>query len=235
MTKTNISKATVEKLKEEKGAEPMQATRETVIRLTRYRSVMEKLRSLGFVKVFSDNLADALGVSSALVRKDFSTFHLTGNKRGGYKVDDLITRLNTILGRDDEQKVIIIGCGKIGTALMNYSGFMREHIRVVAGFDTDPQRLAPQAAIPVLDLSKLKSVVQKEQVRVAVLTVPESGAAVVANACADAGIKGILNFAPVLLKSNGDMMIQNINIASEIENLFYLVRFMQHGLKGEQV
>ena len=211
----------------------MQATREMVVRLTRYRSVLEKLRSLGFVKVFSDNLADALGVSSALVRKDFSSFHLTGNKRGGYKVDDLVSRLNTILGKDEEQKVVIVGCGKIGTALMNYSGFMRERIRVVAGFDSDPQRLTPQAAIPVLDMSKLKSVVQKEQVRVAVLTVPESAAAVVADACADAGIKGILNFAPVLLKSTGDMTIQNINIASEIENLFYLVRFMQHGLKSE--
>lgn len=211
----------------------MQTTREMVIRLTRYRGVLEKLRSLGFVKVFSDNLADALGVSSALVRKDFSSFHLTGNKRGGYKVDDLISRLNTILGKNEEQKVIIVGCGKIGTALMNYSGFMQGRIRVVAGFDSDPQRIAPQAAIPVLDLARLKSVVQKEQVRVAVLTVPESAAAAVADACAEAGIKGILNFAPVLLKGGDDMMIQNINIASEIENLFYLVRFMQHGLKSE--
>ena len=216
-----------------KGLEKMQTTREMVMRLTRYRSVLEKLRSLGFVKVFSDNLADALGVSSALVRKDFSAFHLTGNKRGGYKVEDILARLNNILGKDEEQKVIIVGCGKIGTALMNYRGFSRERIRVVAGFDANPDRLAPQAPIPVLDPSRLKAVVNKEQVRVAVLTVPESAATQAADQLADAGIKGILNFAPARIKGGPELVIQNINIASEIENIFYLVHFIQHGIKGD--
>ncbi|MBP7275067.1 MAG: redox-sensing transcriptional repressor Rex [Kiritimatiellae bacterium] len=211
----------------------MQTTREMVMRLTRYRSVLEKLRSLGLIKVFSDNLADALGVSSALVRKDFSAFHLTGNKRGGYKVEDLLSRLNSILGKDAEQKVIIVGCGKIGTALMNYHGFSRERIRVVAGFDTNPDRLAPQAAIPVLDLARLKTVIQKENARVAVLAVPESAAPPAAEQLAEAGIKGILNFAPAMLKSGPNLVIQNINIASELENIFYLVHFMQHGIQGD--
>lgn len=211
----------------------MHTTREVVNRLTRYRSVLEKLRALGLVKVFSDNLADALGVSPAMVRKDFSFFHLTGNKRGGYKVEDLIRRLNEILGKEEIHKVIIVGCGKIGTALMNYSGFVRERIRIVAGFDAIPERLDPKAPIPVLDLAKLKSVIDREQVRVAVLTVPETAAAHVVEQLTAAGIKGILNFAPVLLKSTDECIVQNINIALEIENLFYLVHFMQQGLKGE--
>lgn len=210
----------------------MHTTREVVNRLTRYRSVLEKFRALGLVKVFSDNLADALGVSPALVRKDFSVFRLTGNKRGGYKVDDLITRLNTILGKNDVQKIVIIGCGKIGTALMNYSGFMREHIRIVAGFDVVPERLEPKAATPVYDLSKLPEVVKKEQVHVAVLTVPEGAAAHAVEVMARAGIKGVLNFAPILLKGADGLVVQNINIAMEIENLFYLVHFMQQGMKG---
>ena len=96
---------------------------EIIKRLSQYKSVLQKLKTLGFVKVFSDNLGDAIGVSSSLVRRDFTAFGLTGNKRGGYNIDELITRLNTILGKEDVQRIIIVGCGKIGTALMNYTGF----------------------------------------------------------------------------------------------------------------
>ena len=85
----------------------------------------------------------------------------------------------------------------------------------------------------MLDPSRLKAVVNKEQVRVAVLTVPESAATQAADQLADAGIKGILNFAPALLKGGPELVIQNINIASEIENIFYLVHFIQHGIKGD--
>jgi redox-sensing transcriptional repressor len=175
-------------------------------------------------------MADALGVSPALVRKDFSVFGLTGNKRGGYKVDDLLQRMNTILGKEDVQKVIIVGCGKIGTALMNYSGFARERICIVAGFDTNPDRLAPNAPIPVLGMDRLGDLLQKEHVQVAIMTVPEGAASSVADLLVAAGIKGILNFTPTILKGTDRMTVHNINIALEIENLFYLVHFTQQGL-----
>src|SRR5210317_866526 len=96
---------------------------EVINRLLKYRQVMQKMKSLGFVRVFSDNLADAVGVSPSLVRKDFSMFELTGQKRGGYQIDSLLKGLNVILGKDKKQKIIIVGCGKMGRALMNYNGF----------------------------------------------------------------------------------------------------------------
>lgn len=201
--------------------------KDMIQRLSRYKSILYKLKSLGFVKVFSDNLADAVGMSSALVRKDFATVDLSGNKRGGYRIDDLISRLNTILGKDQVQKIVIIGCGKIGTALINYHGFAREGIKVVAGFDVKPDLLNPQAPIPILDMAQLGGFIRKENIQIAIMTVPEGAASQVLETLTSQGIKGILNFAPVQLKGTETCFIQNINIAQEIENLFYYVRFAE--------
>jgi redox-sensing transcriptional repressor len=202
----------------------MQKTREVIQRLTHYKNVLHKLKTLGFVRVFSDNLADALGVSPAVVRKDFSVFGLAGRRRGGYRVDDLIEQLSAILGKDEEHKVVIVGCGKIGTALMNYRGFTREGIKVVAAFDVNPAKIDPGAPIPVLNMSDLGGVVQREAVRVAVMTVPDAVAGQVLAQLQAAGIRGVLNFAPISLKATGDCLVQNINIALEIENLFHFIR-----------
>ncbi len=204
----------------------MNSSREMVQRLSNYRSVLCKLRTLGFVKVFSDNLGDALGISSSQVRKDFSQFELTGNKKGGYQVDQLISQLNVILGKNEIQKIIVVGCGKIGTALMNYNGFSRESIKVVAGFDTDPTIINPKGIIPILDLGDLKEFIQKNEIRIAIITTPESGTSRVQEILLEANINGILNFTPVRLKSSETCITHNVNIEQEIENLFYFVKEM---------
>ncbi len=201
--------------------------KDMIQRLSKYKSLLYKIKSLGFVKVFSDNLGDAVGISSALVRKDFSTVGLSGNRRGGYRIDDLIERLSKILGKDEVQKIIIVGCGKIGTALINYSGFAREGIKVVAGFDIRPELINPQAPIPVYDMGELPAFAKKNDIHIAVMTVPEGAAAQVLDAMVAAGIKGVLNFTPIQLKGSEKCWINNINIALEIENLFYFVRFAQ--------
>jgi redox-sensing transcriptional repressor len=210
----------------------MNTTKEVVVRLTNYKNVLEKLRSLGFVKVFSDNLADSLAVSPALVRKDFSAFGLVGRKRAGYRVDDLISQLNDILGAHETQRVIVVGCGKIGTALMRYRGFTREKIRVVSGFDADPAKIDLNAPVPIRDMNDIEAIVKSENVTVAILAVPETVASQVAEALIASGIKGILNFAPILLKGGHGTVVQNINIALELENLFCLLRFADKRPQG---
>lgn len=194
-------------------------------RLSNYKNVLFKLKSLGFVKVFSDNLGDAIGGSAAQVRSDFSHFGITsGNKKGGYLVDELLDQLKELLGKGQIQKVIVVGCGKMGNAIMHYGGFSVEGMKVIAGFDANPEIVDPQAKIPVYDLSDLQKIVKKEKVTVAIMTVPENAAAQVFDALQTAGIKGILNFAPVQLRTAEDCLVHNINIALEIENMFYLVK-----------
>jgi redox-sensing transcriptional repressor len=200
-------------------------SQDSVQRLSKYRNVLYKLKGLGFVRVFSDNLGDALEISPALVRKDFSQFNLTGNKRGGYQIDGLLEKLNRLLGKDKPHKIVIIGCGKIGQALMNYHGFAREGIRVVAGFDVDPAVINPTAKVPIYDTRELKAFAKREGIKIAILAVPDGAATHVLDLVHACDIKGVLNFAPLQLKGSEKCSIRNINIGMEIENLFYFLRF----------
>ena len=194
-------------------------------RLSNYKNVLYKLKALGFVKVFSDNLGDAIGVSAAQVRSDLSQFGLaSGNKKGGYLVDELLDKLKALLGKDGLQKVVIVGCGKMGSAIISYGGFSIEGIKVVAGFDTNPAVINPEARIPVYDLNNLGRIVKKEKVKVAIITVPETAAAQVYDVLQSAGIEGVLNFAPGQLRSTETCRVHNINIALEIEHMFYLIK-----------
>jgi len=202
--------------------------KEMIQRLVRYKNILLKFKSMGLSRVFSDNIGDAAGISASLVRKDFSLAKLTvGNKRGGYPIETLLQCLDTILGTQLLQRIIIVGCGNIGTALLNYSGFSNENVQIVAGFDIQPDRIKSDAPIPILPIGEMAALVQKEDIHVAVLAVPENAAASILDQLASAGIQGVLNFSPVQLKANSSLFIQNFNIAFEIENLFYYVRFNQ--------
>jgi redox-sensing transcriptional repressor len=199
------------------------ANRSCVIRLSRYKNALNRLKALNFVRVFSDNLADAAGVTAAQVRKDFSLFGITGNRRGGYKVDELSDQLNRILGKDQLQGVIVIGVGNIGKALLHYGGLEKSGIRIAAGFDIDPAKFDPDAQPPVLPLDNLLPVVQKHGLVLGVLAVPDYAAQQVLELMLSAGIKGVLNFAPICLKAPEGCIVNNINLESELENLIYFV------------
>lgn len=201
----------------------MTLNRKCIIRISRYKNALNRLKALGFVKVFSGNLADAAGVTSSQVRKDFSLFGITGNRRGGYKVDELITNIRKILGKNEQQKVVIVGVGNIGKALLRYKGFESGGIKIMAAFDIDPGKYSRTHEIPVLPLEDFRDFVQQHDVKIGILSVPEVAAHHVSEIMISAGIKGILNFAPIQLRSATDVVISNINLEVELENLIYFV------------
>ena len=205
--------------------------KELVLRLAKYRRLLYKLKNLGLERVFSNNLGDAIGVTPALVRKDFSMISLTGNKRGGYNIDSVILSLDEILGQTQEKEVVLVGCGRIGSALLEYKEFSRDGIHIVAGFDVDPSRVKTVSDTPIYHIDQLEEIVKKQKVTVGIIAVPDTSATQVLDRMVDAGISGILNFAPVELKCSRKCErdncpvrcnIQNVNIALEIENLFFL-------------
>lgn len=200
--------------------------KQCIIRLSRYKSALYRLRSLGFVKVFSDNLADAIGVTSSIVRKDFSLFGISGNKRGGYEIDNLLEKLNSILGKDTIQKVVVVGSGNIGQALMKYKGFEQGGIKIVAGFDTDPAKQSPSGGVPVYPLEELKDFIKERGIKIGIIAVPDAAAQQVADVLLQAGIKGILNFAPIRLRAPEDRVVNNVNLELELENLIYFVNVL---------
>ncbi len=205
------------------------ANRSCIIRLSRYKNALNRLRTLNFVRVFSDNLADAAGVTAAQVRKDFSLFGITGNRRGGYRVDELAEQLNRILGKDQLHEFIVIGVGNIGRALLHYPGFERSGINVVAGFDIDPAKFNQDSKPPVLPLDQLAGIIKTRDIKLAILAVPDYAAQQVLELALSAGIKGVLNFAPICLKAPTGCIINNINLETELENLIYFINAANDG------
>lgn len=197
--------------------------RKCILRLSRYKNALKRLKALGFVKVFSGNLADAAGVTSSQVRKDFSLFGISGNRRGGYKVDELIDKIRDILGKNEIQKVVIVGVGNIGNALLRYKGFEAGGIRIVAGFDIDPAKVQNRSDVPILPMDDFTAFVQQNDIKIGILAVPDVAAHHVSEVMIAAGIKGILNFAPIQLRGAQDVIISNINLEVELENLIYFV------------
>ncbi|HPC65595.1 MAG TPA: redox-sensing transcriptional repressor Rex, partial [Anaerohalosphaeraceae bacterium] len=154
---------------------------------------------------------------------DFSLFGITGNRRGGYKVDELIARIREILGKNELQKVVIVGVGNIGKALIRYKGFEAGGIKIVGAFDIDPAKYTRSFEVPVLPMEDFRAFVQEHQVKIGILAVPDVAAHHVSEIMISAGIKGILNFAPIQLRAADDVVISNINLEVELENLIYFV------------
>jgi redox-sensing transcriptional repressor len=198
--------------------------RTRILRLSRYKNAVLRLKSLNFVKVFSDNLADATGVTASQVRKDFSIFGISGNRRGGYQIDELLTQLNKVLGKDKLQKFIVVGVGNMGRALINYPGFIKSEIKIVAGFDVDPAKYNRKADAPIFPMDELAGFVKTNGVEFGIIVVPDFAAQEVFEKLVQAGIKGVLNFAPIRLRSdNTSVVVHNLNLETEIENLIYFV------------
>ena len=201
----------------------MKTSKSSVTRLYSYREALLRLKYLGFVKVFSENLADAIGVTAVQVRKDFSLFGLVGNKRGGYQIDELVQKLDALLGKNKKHPLIVVGSGNIGRALMNYKGFFSSDLHIAAAFDTDETKVNRSTEVPTLPFGELKDFVKKNKIKVGILAVPELVAQQVLDQMMAAGIKGVLNFAPVRLNTPEKFVVHNVNLGRELETILYFV------------
>lgn len=185
-----------------------------------------QFRALGLNRVFSNNLGDAMGISSALVRKDMTRIAVQGNRRGGYSIDSMLDYLNDFLGAKHVQSSIVVGCGNLGRALLQHEEFQHEGISLIAGFDLNPQA-DHIGSVKIYPMNDLESFIHENDVKVAILTVPASAAAETRDRLLLAGILGILNFAPMDLHHPDNAIIHNVNIGLEIESLFFKVNALK--------
>jgi redox-sensing transcriptional repressor len=194
----------------------------TVRRLSLYLRFLEESAQRGVVTISSDELARRGGTTSAQVRKDLSFFGSFGKRGLGYSVPELTDSLREILGLRRDWQVIIVGAGKIGTALAQYRGFRQRGFRVIAVYDRDPEKIGTQwDAITVRDMATIEQDIAKEQPDIAVLTTPGDEAQAVVNRLIGAGIRALLNFAPVQLQVPADVTLKNVNMAMELEGLSF--------------
>ena len=194
----------------------------TVRRLSLYLRFLEESVQRGLVTISSDELARRGGTTSAQVRKDLSFFGSFGKRGLGYSVPELIESLREILGLRRDWQVIIVGAGKIGTALAQYRGFRQRGFRVVAVYDRDPKKIGTKwDALTVRDMEQIERDIANEQPDIVVLTTPAEEAQAVVDRLVKAGIRALLNFAPIQLQVPPDVTLKNVNMAMELEGLSF--------------
>jgi redox-sensing transcriptional repressor len=194
----------------------------TVRRLSIYLRFLEESASRGLTTISSEELARRGGTTSAQVRKDLSFFGSFGKRGMGYAIPELTASLRDILGLRQEWRVIIIGAGKIGTALAQYRGFRQRGFLVSAVYDHDARKIGSKwEALVVRDMEQLEKDIAKEHPEIAVLAIPGEDAQAAADRLVRAGIKAILNFAPTQIQTPPDVTVRNVNMAMELEGLSF--------------
>jgi redox-sensing transcriptional repressor len=199
--------------------------RKTVYRLSLYYRALQRLKLNRIDTVSSAALAKAAGVKPTQLRKDLTYFGQFGTRGLGYSVDALSARLTDVLGTTHLQPVILVGAGHLGSALVRYQGFAKEGFEVVAAFDLKASSArAKEIGLKVLPMSKLGEFVSENRIKMAILTVPGIVAQEVANELVNAGIMAILNFAPIILQVPDRVVVNNVDLAIELENLSYFIQ-----------
>jgi redox-sensing transcriptional repressor len=194
----------------------------TVRRLSLYLRFLEEAHERGLSTVSSQELARLGGTSPAQVRKDLSVFGSFGKRGLGYTVAELITALRAILGLGREWRVVIVGAGKIGSALAQYAGFRQRGFSVIAVYDNDAAKIGGRwGGHTVRDVARLESDAPRDRPDIAVLAVPAERAQDTVDRIVRAGIGGILSFAPVQLHVPAGVTLQTVNMAAELEILSY--------------
>lgn len=194
----------------------------TVRRLSLYLQYLELIQDQGRTTVSSEELARRSGATSAQVRKDLSFFGSFGKRGMGYEVPALVTRLREILGLERAYRVVLVGAGKIGGALIHYEGFRRRGFEVSAIYDRDPKKIGSRSnGLVVRDVKQLEADLKKEPTDIGIVVTPGEAAQEVADRLVRAGVKALLNFAPVQLKVPRDVEVKTVNMAQELEALSY--------------
>lgn len=199
----------------------------TAGRLSVYLRCLDALEGEGRRDISSRDLARRFHLSSAQIRKDLATFGEFGIRGVGYEVGALKRHLVAILGLDRTRRVAIIGAGRLGQALADYGGFGSAGFRIVALFDNDRGIVGSRSrsGAPVHDVRRLAELVVREKIEIGVITVPASAASEVARQCWEAGLKALLNFAPVRLDPPADTYLKNVDLRINLETLsFYIAR-----------
>ena len=197
----------------------------TLNRLSFYLRCLRHLQEMGIKRVSSQEMAQRYHLSATQIRKDLAQFGEFGIRGVGYEVEELADHLNSLLGLDRQHTMVIVGMGNLGTALAQYLGFNYGAFRVVAGVDKDPAKVGREiAGFTIRHASELTQVVRESGAEIGVLAVPAEAAQENYEALADAGVKGVLNFAPVRVKRRSDVLLKNVDLRIFLEELAFFLR-----------
>jgi redox-sensing transcriptional repressor len=203
-------------------------------RLSLYLRHLESLRITGAATTSSKDLAKALGVTAAQVRKDLGYFGQFGFPGIGYKIENLIVEIRKILGTDRIWNVALVGLGNLGSALFRYRGFVRQGFRITAIFDKNPAVIGRQVeGLLVKHINELERTVPDADISLGIMAVPAESAQDVADCLVRAGISGIFNFAPAVLSLPANVAYVSIDLTVQLEQLSFHVKQLKDEMGSE--
>jgi redox-sensing transcriptional repressor len=202
----------------------------TIDRLCSYRRILFRWYRRGKDKFYSHELAAEAGITAAQVRRDLMPLKNVGTPRNGYLTDSIIAELGVMLEGAEEQKAVLVGAGKLGNAILSYFAGHRPNIRIVAAFDSHPDKAGTViAACPCRPVGELAETVRRHEALVGILTVPGSAAQPIATMLVEAGIRAIINFTPVKLKVPEGIYVDDIDFSIALEKAVYFGRMLKTG------
>jgi redox-sensing transcriptional repressor len=196
----------------------------TIHRVSLYYRVLSLLEKEGYDSVSSKELAKREKLTPAQVRKDLSFFGSFGTRGLGYPVSELKQQIASILGIDRVWRVALVGVGNIGSALVSYKEFARQGFQIEKLFDNDQRKIGSNhKGIVISDIRNLEQELRESNIEIVIVTVPATVAQYIVDDVVRAGIKAILNFAPVNLRVPDDVYLRNENMSMELEYLSFSV------------
>lgn len=191
-------------------------------RLPVYLRALQQLSERGILTTSSQELGEIIGISAAQIRKDISQFGEFGKQGTGYSIPFLIERLRDILKVDRVWEVVIVGMGDIGHALARYNGFANRGFHINMVFDNDPEKVGQRVGeFEIFDTATLVEKIKQNKIKIAMLTVPASSAQETTDQLVKAGVKAILNYAPISLNVPRGVYVQYIDPVTHLQRMTY--------------
>ena len=196
----------------------------TIKRLPIYYRYFQVLKEEGTKKISSGELSEGVKIDSATIRRDFSYLGALGKRGYGYDVNDLVAFFKKLLNQDKRTNVALVGVGNLGNALLNYNFSRTNNVRIAAAFDINKEIVGTvKSGVPVYDISELKEQLHLQQIDVCILTVSSNAAQKTADLLADAGVRGILNFTPVIINVPSSIRVHYVDLANELQTLIFFL------------
>jgi redox-sensing transcriptional repressor len=191
-------------------------------RLPVYLRALQRMADNGLKTTSSQELGEHVGISAAQIRKDISQFGDFGKQGTGYSIAYLLDKLREILKVDRIWDVVLVGAGDMGHALANYQGFQNRGFRIVMIFDADKEKVGQKIGDFVIeDAEKIVEKIKAAGVKMAMLTIPAAAAQGVADKLVQAGVKAILNYAPISLNVPPNVKVQYIDPSTHFQRMTY--------------
>jgi redox-sensing transcriptional repressor len=191
-------------------------------RLPLYARSLRYLLQEGITSVSSQELGDRINVTAAQIRKDLSYFGEFGKQGIGYDVERLLAQIEAILGLNKEWSVALVGIGHLGEAIARYEGFRSQGLQITALFDSDTPKVGTTlSGLTVMSVDQIEPVCRAQNIRLAIIAVPASRAQEVADMLIAAGVRAILNYAPVIIQVPNGVWVRNIDPVGLIHSMTY--------------